>query len=165
MLGRDGMFDPRGSAATRLAPGAPAQIVKNGPPSLGLSTPDQRQPPPQSSPSSTSILGPDITIIGQQLILKTKGSLLIQGQIQGDVHGATVTVDDGANVTGVIVASTIAVQGGVKGALKGSSVILHANSHVEADIVHQTLAIAEGAQFEGSVRRARDISEVTPDLS
>ncbi len=29
----------------------------------------------------------------------------------------------------------------------------------------QTLAIAEGAQFDGSVRRARDVSEVTPDLA
>ena len=35
---------------------------------------------------------------------------------------------------------------------------------VEGDIVKQTLSIDEGAQFDGSVRRAKDISEVTPDL-
>ena len=60
---------------------------------------------------------------------------------------------------------TIAVQGEVRGALKGSAVYLHATSKVDGDIVKQTLAIAEGAQFDGSVRRARDMSEVTPDLA
>ena len=112
----------------------------------------------------TSVLGPDITISGQQLVLKTKGSLLIAGQIQGDVHGESVTVGESGNVTGTIVARTIAVQGEVRGALKGSAVYLHATSKVDGDIVKQTLAIAEGAQFDGSVRRARDISEVTPEL-
>lgn len=113
----------------------------------------------------TSVLGPDITISGQQLVLKTKGSLLIAGQIQGDVHGESVTVGESGNVTGTIVARTIAVQGEVRGALKGSAVYLHATSKVDGDIVKQTLAIAEGAQFDGSVRRARDMSEVTPELT
>lgn len=113
----------------------------------------------------TSVLGPDITISGQQLVLKTKGSLLIAGQIQGDVHGESVTVGESGHVTGTIIARTIAVQGEVRGALKGASVYLHATSRVDGDIVKQSLAIAEGAQFDGSVRRARDLSEVTPDLA
>jgi cytoskeletal protein CcmA (bactofilin family) len=113
----------------------------------------------------TSILGPDISIYGEQLVLKTKGSLLIQGHIEGDVHGETVTVDNGAHVKGVITARTIAIQGGVKGELKGSNVILHEHSVVDADIIQQKLTVAEGAHFEGSVKKARDVAEVTPDLS
>ena len=113
----------------------------------------------------TSVLGPDITISGQQLVLKTKGSLLIAGDIQGDVHGESVTVGESGNVSGTITARTIAVQGQVRGALKGSTVYLHSTSKVEGDIVKQTLSIAEGAQFDGSVRRARDQGEVTPDLA
>lgn len=113
----------------------------------------------------TSILGPDISIFGQQLVLKTKGSLLIQGHIEGDVHGESVTVDEGANVKGVITARTIAIQGGVKGELKGSNVILHESAVVEADITQQRFTVADGAQFEGSVKKAANESEVTPDLS
>lgn len=113
----------------------------------------------------TSILGPDISIFGQQLVLKTKGSLLIQGHIEGDVHGETVTVDEGANVKGVITARTIAIEGGVKGQLRGSNVILHEKAVVEADITQQRLTVADGAQFEGSVRKAKDDSEVMPDLA
>ena len=129
-----------------------AQATSNG--QVAMRAPD----------TPTSVLGPDITIIGQQLVLKTKGSLLIAGHIQGDVHGESVTVGESGNVTGTITARTIAVQGEVRGALKGSAVFLHATSRVDGDIVKQTLAIAEGAQFDGSVRRARDVSEVTPDL-
>ena len=107
----------------------------------------------------------DITISGQQLVLKTKGSLLIAGHIEGDVHGESVTVGDTGSVYGTITARMIIVQGEVKGALKGSSVNLNATSRVDGDIVKQTLSIDEGAQFDGSVRRAKDPAEVTPDLS
>ena len=102
----------------------------------------------------TSVLGQDITISG----------LLIAGHIEGDVHGESVTVGETGSVFGTITARMIIVQGEVKGALKGSSVNLNATSRVDGDIVKQTLTIDEGAQFDGSVRRAKDPGEVTPDL-
>lgn len=165
---------PRPTEPAR-ANGAMPPLGKTPPPPFALgNTPTPPSPAPslaQSSPAPvrmpdapTSVLGPDITISGQQLVLKTKGSLLIAGHIQGDVHGESVTVGESGNVTGTIVARTIAVQGEVRGALKGASVFLHATSRVEGDIVKQTLSIAEGAQFDGSVRRARDMGEVTPEL-
>lgn len=173
------MFN-RVSTPEPARPGEPARSngtmplppIKTSPPPFGLSSSSASAPAPAPGPvamrapdAPTSVLGPDITISGQQLVLKTKGSLLIAGQIQGDVHGESVTVGESGHVTGTIVARTIAVQGEVKGALKGASVFLHATSRVDGDIVKQSLAIAEGAQFDGSVRRARDMSEVTPDLA
>lgn len=138
------------------------QPMKATPPPFAQSVTSQlaRQPD-----TPTSVLGQDITISGQQLVLKTKGSLLIAGHIQGDVHGESVTVGETGSVTGTITARTITVQGEVRGALKGSVVNLNATSRVDGDIVKQTLAIAEGAQFDGSVRRAKDVAEVTPDLA
>lgn len=170
MFNRVSTPDPRTGEPARANGALPVPPVKSAPPppfaqmtpSAPVSQPGQvtmRQPD-----TPTSVLGPDITISGQQLVLKTKGSLLIAGQIQGDVHGESVTVGESGAVSGTITARTIAVQGEVRGALKGSSVFLHATSKVDGDIVKQTLAIAEGAQFDGSVRRARDIGEVTPDL-
>jgi len=144
---------------------SPIQPIKSSsPPPFGQSLSSAPQPSSRAIDNPTSVLGQDITISGQQLVLKTKGSLLIAGHIQGDVHGEAVTVGETGSVTGTIVARTIAVQGEVKGALKGSAVYLNATSRVDGDIVKQTLAIAEGAQFDGSVRRAKDVSEVTPDL-
>lgn len=162
------MFNRVATPDSRLAdpsrPAAPTPIsnLKSPPPFA--------QAPQQSGmmrdvDTPTSVLGQDITISGQQLVLKTKGSLLIAGHIQGDVHGESVTVGETGSVAGTITARTISVQGEVRGALKGSAVILNATSKVDGDIVKQTLAIAEGAQFDGSVRRAKDIGEVTPDLT
>ena len=158
MFSRDAQDEPRAESSRSNGPKFAS------PPPLAQSPMGQRfDSGPREKP--TSILGPDISISGQQLVIRTKGTLLIEGQIQGDVHGEAVTVGDGAYVTGVITARTIEIQGSVKGALKGSTVILRENSTVDADILHQKLSIAEGAQFDGSVQRARDINEVTPDLS
>ena len=152
----------RVSDPTRPTGPIPVQSLKPSPPPFA-----QANAPQQASriDGPTSVLGPDITIMGQQLVLKTKGSLLIAGQIQGDVHGESVTVGESGSVTGTITARCITIQGEARGALKGSQVFLHATSRVDGDIVKQTLSIAEGAQFDGSVRRAKDIAEVTPDLS
>ena len=153
----------------QMRPNGPAAIqpLKSSPPPFAQSSGQSSGAvqPMRAIDTPTSVLGADITISGQQLVLKTKGSLLIAGHIQGDVHGESVTVGEGGSVTGTITARTISIQGETRGALKGSQVILHASSRVDGDIVKQTLAIAEGAQFDGSVRRAKDLSEVTPDLS
>jgi cytoskeletal protein CcmA (bactofilin family) len=144
-----------------IAPQSLPPIKAPAPPLFGSAIQQHSGPIPDSP---TSVLGQDITISGQQLVLKTKGSLLIAGHIQGDVHGESVTVGETGSVVGTITARKITVQGEVKGALRGTSVNLDATSRVDGDIVKQTLAIDEGAQFDGSVRRAKDAAEVTPDL-
>ena len=161
MFNRVSTPDPR--LADPVRPSAPSamQMPKPSPPPFAQAPVHQ---PMRAPDVPTSVLGQDITISGQQLVLKTKGSLLIAGQIHGDVHGESVTVGETGSVVGTITARTITVQGEVRGALKGSAVILNATSRVDGDIVKQTLAIAEGAQFDGSVRRAKDVSEVTPDI-
>jgi cytoskeletal protein CcmA (bactofilin family) len=162
MFSRDSRAETRAGTIGQVTPVAPPRF--SGPMGVVSNNANPKYDPSvQDRP--TSILGPDISIYGEQLVLKTKGSLLIQGHIEGDVHGESVTVDDGANVKGVITARTIAIQGGVKGQLRGSNVILHEHSVVDADIIQQRLTVADGAHFEGSVKRARDDAEVTPDLS
>ena len=159
MFNRVATPDPRLVEPVRSNGPVPMQMQKPMPPPFASAAQPVRQPD-----TPTSVLGQDITISGQQLVLKTKGSLLIAGHIQGDVQGESVTVGETGSVAGTITARTITVQGEVRGALRGSAVILNATSRVDGDIVKQTLAIAEGAQFDGSVRRAKDVSEVTPDL-
>jgi cytoskeletal protein CcmA (bactofilin family) len=159
MFNRVATPDPRLIEPVRSSAAPTMQMTKPSPPPFAAAA-----QPMRAVDTPTSVLGQDITISGQQLVLKTRGSLLIAGQIQGDVHGESVTVGETGSVSGTITARTITVQGEVRGALKGSAVILNATSRVDGDIVKQTLAIAEGAQFDGSVRRAKDVSEVTPDL-
>lgn len=170
------MFNRVSSPDPRTQSSTPATAPASAAPQTQPQPPQMKSPPPfahnmngvagaRHNDTPTSVLGQDITISGQQLVLKTKGSLLIAGKIDGEVHGESVTVGETGRVSGTIVARNITVQGEVSGALRGSSVVLNSTARVDGDIIKQSLAISEGAQFDGSVRRAKDPAEVTPDLS
>jgi cytoskeletal protein CcmA (bactofilin family) len=135
--------------------------------------PEQKLPGTRSGSSETpalgsasgvpaSVIGPDLSIIGQKITLVCKSTLIVTGEILGDINGSEVTVGDTGKVTGTITARSIAVHGRVRGALRAESVTLHATAYIEGDIVQKNLVIAEGARFDGQVRAAKDSSEIEP---
>jgi cytoskeletal protein CcmA (bactofilin family) len=67
-------------------------------------------------------------------------------------------------VTGSVSAERVNVFGHVNVEIRATTLILHPTAQVQADIVHQTLGIAEGAHFDGRVRRCRDVAELNPNL-
>lgn len=112
----------------------------------------------------SSTIGPDLIITGSDIALICKSSLLIAGEVTGDVNGDAVTVSKNGKVTGTITARSIDVYGVVDGALRTSAATLHSSAHVNGDIIQQNLVIKEGAHFDGSVRLARDAKEVEPEF-
>lgn len=122
--------------------------------------------PPMASTHSggRSIIGNDLTIIGQGLRIISKGNIQVDGEIQGDVLGAEVTIGQHGKVTGVVSAENITVCGEVQGTIRGVKVQLQSSSKVEGDVHHQVLTVEEGAQLEGRIRRAQDVSELKPNL-
>lgn len=112
----------------------------------------------------TSVIGTDLAILGEKITIISQNKLQIDGDIRGDVTGKQVVIGEEGSVIGTVCAEQIEVRGGVCGAIKAHSVTLHPTSVVEGDIFHQTLSISEGAQFDGRVRRAKDVSEITPNL-
>lgn len=113
---------------------------------------------------ATSVIGSDFAILGEKVTLVCKSSLLIEGEVIGDINGDDVTVGENGMVTGTITARNITMHGALKGALRGESVTLHKTARVDGDIVQNTLVVAEGAQFDGRVRPPRDASELQPVL-
>lgn len=111
-----------------------------------------------------SVIGTDLTILGEKITIISKNRLQIDGDVRGDVAGKQITIGEDGSVIGTVCAEQIEVRGGVRGAIKAQTVTLHPTSVVEGDIFHQTLSISEGAQFDGRVRRAKDLSEITPNL-
>lgn len=112
-----------------------------------------------------SVIGTDLTILGQKITIISQNKLQIDGDVRGDVNGKEVVIGEEGSVIGTVCAEVIEVRGGVRGAIKAKSVVLHPTSEVEGDIFHQSLAISEGAQFDGRVRRAKDAGEITPNLN
>lgn len=112
----------------------------------------------------SSVIGTDLTIIGEKITIISQNKLQIDGDIRGNVNGKQVIIGQDGSVIGTVSAETIEVRGGVQGAIRALAVTLHPTAQVEGDIFHQTLAISEGAIFDGRVRRPKDASELRPIL-
>ena len=88
----------------------------------------------------------------------------MDGDVRGNVHGKQVVITEEGSVVGMVCAETIEVHGGVRGGIRAVSVKLQATAQVQGDIAHQKLAIAEGAEFDGSIRKVKDVKELMPEL-
>ena len=111
-----------------------------------------------------SVIGPDLAIVGQKITLVCKSALVIAGEVSGDIHGDDVTVGHTVKVTGTVSARTLTIHGEINGTLRAETVALHATARINGDIVQKNLVIAEGAQFDGRVRSAKDPSDWQPVL-
>jgi cytoskeletal protein CcmA (bactofilin family) len=100
--------------------------------------------------ATTSSISSGMTVIGK---VKCDGTIKIFGRIEGELHGSTVMIADGAQMDGNIVAEDLTVGGRVKGTIHAKRVKLIGSADVDGDIYHRSLSIEENARFEGSSRR------------
>lgn len=114
--------------------------------------------------ATQSVIGSDLSIEGETITIRCKGSLKVLGNIQADLHSRQLEVGKEAVIQGAIAAETVDVFGRVNGAIMGTNVVLHAGAEVEGDIHSHLLSIEQGAAFDGRSRRVRDPSEIAPQL-
>lgn len=160
------MFGRNSADQTLPKPPQGSQLLGNGPGPVGQAMPNGTSAPVRSSGimSTSSVIGPDLTIVGERITIISQNTLMVDGIVRGDINGREVIVGPGGKVTGTITAQSVDVRGAVHGAIKGMAVTLQPSARVDGDIHHQTLTIAEGAEFDGRVRRPKDMSELTPVL-
>ena len=164
------MFNPLSAAKVREAEAKRPITNLSENPIAG--TPPVVTPLPPTKPalveraeaSRLSIIGNDLAIMGERIVIITKGILQVDGEVQADLHGSEVIIGEAGKVTGTIWADVIEIRGEVHGTIKGTKVQLMAKSTVEGDIHHQTLVVVEGANFDGRVRRPADVSDLKPML-
>ena len=116
--------------------------------------------PPLSAPSTgeKSVIGNDLKIIGQGLKIISRGTLQVDGEVEGDVQAAEIIIGEQGKVTGMVAGQQVVVRGKVSGVVCAKNVALQATSEVQGDIHHMSFAIEQGAMFEGRSRRAADES-------
>jgi cytoskeletal protein CcmA (bactofilin family) len=143
---------PSGSGAPQGTPnsGSAPYQPRSAPASSAAGRPT---PAGASGKPIPSTIGGDLTVTGN---LSSRGEIVVDGTIQGDITCAHLTVGESANITGAIIADEVIVRGQVMGSIRGLRVVLQANSRVEGDIYHQTMSIEQGALFEGRSRRSED---------
>ena len=106
------------------------------------------------APTDTSIIGNDLKITGHGLKIIGRGTLQVDGEIQGDVEAVEVIIGERGQVTGMVAGERVSVRGAVVGVICAKTVVLEASARVEGDIHHMSFAIMQGAVFEGRSRRA-----------
>jgi len=111
-----------------------------------------------------SIIGNDLTIVGQGLRIITRGTLQVEGKVEGDVVGNEVIIGEKGQVTGVVSGQSVIVHGAVAGTVKGMSVVLSSSARVDGDVLHNQLSVEQGAHLDGRVRRPADPAELAPVL-
>ena len=152
---------------TRNPATEPAPIEPRKPTSVNAA-PTTPSPSPLRSGSSEggkSIISNDLKIIGQGLKIISRGTLQVDGEVEGDVAGAEVIIGEQGKVTGTVAAERVIVRGKISGVIRGMTVALQASARVEGDIHHMSLTIEQGAEFDGRCRRPQDPSELKLDLA
>ena len=145
----------RGVDALRAAEGEPkARNATNG----------ASRPVGSRQDGTLSIIGNDLTIVGQGLKIVTRGTLQVEGKIEGDVIGNEVIIGEKGQVTGVVSGQSVVVHGTVAGTVRGVQVALKSGARVDGDVLHHQLSVEQGAHLDGRVKRPADPSELTPVL-
>jgi len=91
-----------------------------------------------------------MSVVGK---IVSDGAVKIFGRVEGELLAVSITIADGAQVEGDVVAEDLTIGGRVKGTVHANRVRLNGTAVVEGDIFHRSLAIEENARFEGSSRR------------
>src|SRR5215831_7817056 len=119
---------------------------------------------PESNEGGKSVISNDLKIIGQGLKIISRGTLQVDGEVEGDVAGAEIIIGEQGKVTGTVAAERVIVRGRSSGVIRAMTVALQASARVQGDIHHMSLAIEEGAEFDGTCRRPANSKELQPDL-
>lgn len=104
----------------------------------------------QRKAAAPSLISADLRIAGD---LNSSGDIHVEGVVEGDIRSAMLTIGEGAEVRGSIVADQVRVCGVVHGQIQAHRVELTKTAKVTGDIAHELLSIESGAFIEGHCRR------------
>lgn len=97
-----------------------------------------------------SIVSEGLHVSGNMI---SEGDVQIDGTIEGDVKGRTLTVGVNGSVVGKIIADDVTVNGSVTGEILARAVTIMRSAKVQGDITHDIISIEAGAEFEGRCKR------------
>lgn len=112
-------------------------------------------------------LSPSVIAEGMHLIgnIVSDGALDIDGKIDGNVRGQTVSVRPNGTIHGDVTADTVHVHGEVNGTIKARNVMLYADSRITGIIIHESITIEDGASVDGKFKRTEKVQIDEEDLA
>jgi cytoskeletal protein CcmA (bactofilin family) len=107
---------------------------------------------PTPLPNATdvpSIIASDLRIVGN---LIRGGAIEIEGEIEGNVTCASVTVRRSGKVTGDVIADEVQADGQINGLVKGRSITVSETGRITGVIMYESLSIKDGAYIDGQCK-------------
>lgn len=102
-----------------------------------------------------SVVAGNMNVLGN---IVSDGILDINGQIDGNVRGYSVTVRPHGRIRGDLMAHEVFVHGMVDGLIKAENVTLFSSAHVRGTIMHESITIEDGATVEGKLKRTERLA-------
>ena len=120
-----------------------------------------RHQAPAATAASPRSSATDLKIVGD---LHCAGDVQIKGTVEGDIRSRTVTVGEGAQVTGAVYGEAVHVSGLVTGQIEAPTVTVARSGKILGDVLHDSLAVEAGAHLEGQCRRldSKTAAETSP---
>ncbi len=114
---------------------------------------------PTTASDAPTVIGKDAFIKGE---LRSSTEMLIEGKVEGEIHGTRVVVGESGDVQASISAQVLTVRGTVRGDCEGSKKVeITATGKVFGNIASRAIVVAEGATFRG----ASKMSQAEPSKS
>jgi len=106
-----------------------------------------------STSEAPTVIGKDAFIKGE---LRSSTDMLIEGRVEGEIHGTRVIVGETGDVQARIEAQVLTVRGTVRGDCEGSKKVeITATGKVFGNVASRAIVVAEGATFRGASKMAQ----------
>jgi cytoskeletal protein CcmA (bactofilin family) len=102
-----------------------------------------------------SVIAAELEVVGE---LMSRGTLIIEGTIQGKAAAAELTVAEGAKLTGEFASEIATIAGDLSGKIHSRIVRITGTARIDGIIEQTVLNIADGAEIQGTVVRLPDTS-------
>jgi cytoskeletal protein CcmA (bactofilin family) len=110
----------------------------------------------QPLPKAAQPLAPSVSVISKALKitgqLESTEDIQIDGQVDGDIHGTSVTVGQNAKVKGSVYGEAVELAGKIEGKIEAKRVVLTSTAQMHGDVIHQSIQIDSGAFIDGHCR-------------
>jgi len=119
-------------------------------------------PPPRPAPSAATVVRPAVPEPVAMLIaadsemegrLRSRGAVRIEGVLRGELQAASVVIEPGGLIEGLVTVEHAVVNGTLRGTLVARDIEISRTAMVDAELVYEEIGIERGARVHGLHRR------------
>lgn len=97
-----------------------------------------------------SVLGAEVVVSGS---VTTTADLHIDGRVDGDVTGGSVTQGKDSLICGSLIADTARLAGRIEGGVRVRALVVEESARIVGDVEYETITIETGGSIDGRMKR------------